>query len=366
MPRVLMLGPSIDAQGGMATVERNIIEAVKRSGDSIDFLSTFQDGGKPKKLVIAAGAYARYLMCVGRFDLVHVHMASRGSFERKKVFMRTAFRRGIPVLLHLHGSEFGVYFDECTDSKRDEIRDVFGRCSGVIVLSEEWRDFVVANRLCEESNVRVLHNAVVVPAENLTDYSNRRILFMGRLNDRKSPDILLRAAKEVLRDFPDTSFSFGGDGDVNRYRRLASELGISDRCNFLGWLSGAERESNFRKASVYCLPSRNEGMPMSVLEAMSYGLATVTTPVGGIPQVIEDRTNGLLVPVGDYEALATVLKGLLADEPFKRRLGEAGRATIESRFGMKSFIEQLMAIYDSTMAENSNKKVYTRDLFKRD
>lgn len=356
MPKVLMIGPDLRAQGGMTTVEQNIIDAVHTRGDEIEFLSTFLDGSKPKKLAIAAGAYARYLMCIGRFDLVHVHMASRGSFERKKVFMRAAFSRGVPVLLHLHGSEFGIYFDECTDAKRDEIRDIFGRCSGIIVLSEEWRDFVVANRLCEESNVRVLHNAVVVPTENLTDYSNHRVLFMGRLDERKSPDILLRAAKEVLGDFPDANFSFGGDGDVDRYRRLASELGISDRCEFLGWVSGAERESSFRKASVYCLPSRNEGMPMSVLEAMSYGLASVTTPVGGIPQVIEDRTNGLLVPVGDYETLATVLKRLLADEPLKRRVGEAGRATIESRFGMKSFIEQLMAIYDSAMAESTDKK----------
>ena len=109
------------------------------------------------------------------------------------------------------------------------------------------------------------------------------------------------------------------------------------------------RDRLYRSASVYCLPSKNEGMPMSVLEAMSYGLATITTPVGGIPQVISDGENGYLVPVGDHEALAKTISSLLSNVPLKRSIGEAGRKTVASRFGMEGFFANLLSIYDEIL-----------------
>lgn len=127
MPRVLMLGPSIDAQGGMATVERNIIEAVKRNEGSVDFISTYEEAGKLRKLSVAVAAYARYLTKLMGCDLVHIHVASRGSFERKRVFMRAAFRYGCPVVAHVHGGEFGVWYEkECGELKRAQIREASG------------------------------------------------------------------------------------------------------------------------------------------------------------------------------------------------------------------------------------------------
>lgn len=347
MPRVLMLGPSIDAQGGMATVECNIIEAVKRSGDAIDFISTYEDAGKLRKLSIAGAAYARYLTKLGGCDLVHIHMASRGSFDRKRMFMKAAFLRGKPVVVHMHGSEFGVWFEkECGEAKRVQIRKAFDGCAKVIVLSEEWRAFFIDKRICDPGKIVVLHNAVEIPARPVNVCTHQDVLFLGRLGARKSPDTLLRAAKTVLKHHPQTRFRFGGDGNVAKYEVLARELGIADSCDFLGWTTGKQKEEAIRASRVYCLPSRNEGMPMSVLEAMSYGLATIATPVGGVPQVIQDGVNGYITPIGDPEFLARRINELLDNSDLSARIGKAGRKTIEESFGMDSYAEKLTKIYE--------------------
>lgn len=344
---VLMIGPDLKAQGGMATVEQNIFDAVRARGGHAEFVSTYAEGGKASKFVIAARAYARYMRMLRNCDLVHVHMASRGSYERKKIFIRTAFKRGLPVVLHLHGSEFGVWFSsECTDMKRDEIRATFKACAKVIVLSEEWRAYIVENEICDPTRIVVLHNSVYLPEKNTTDYACKQVLFLGRLGERKSPDTLLRAAVSVLESHPDATFVFGGDGDIERYRALASELGIGARCSFTGWVTGEERERLFDRSSIFCLPSRNEGMPMSALEAMAHGLATIATPVGGVPQVIEDGVDGLMVTVGDHEALAKALCSLMDDVEMRKRVGRMGREKVRERFSMNTYLSKVIEIYE--------------------
>lgn len=347
MPKVLMIGPSLDAMGGISTVENNIMKWSDRNEDSIEFISTTAEGGKFKKLFFALGAYMKYLSRLNACDLVHVHMASRGSYRRKKIFMRAAFFRNKPVLLHLHGSEFGVWFDqECGEAERRDISHYFERCSKVIVLSEEWKEFLLKRRIGSLDRIVVVHNAVDVPEVNSIDYSCNTVLFMGRLDVRKSPDLLLRAAVHVLKSHPDARFVFGGDGDVSRYEQLAEELGIDDKCSFLGWAKGEKKDEAFRNSSIFCLPSKNEGMPMSVLEAMSYGLATISTPVGGVPQVITDGVDGILFPVDDVDALSSKLEDLMSDTSYKEMIGIQGRARIEETFSLAAFMSRLGLVYE--------------------
>lgn len=85
---------------------------------------------------------------------------------------------------------------------------------------------------------------------------------------------------------------------------------------------------------------------MSVLEAMSYGLATIATPVGGVPQVIQDGVNGYLMPIGDSEFLARRINALLDNSDLSVRIGRAGRKTIEESFGMDSYAQKLTKIYE--------------------
>lgn len=347
MPDVLMIGPSTDARGGMAAVEAGILKAIDPRRVTVRFVPTYAGGSAVKKAIVALKAYRALDSLLDSADVFHVHMASRGSFMRKRVFMERAFKAGVGVVAHLHGSEFAVWYDEeCDKSRQALIRETLQKCSKVVVLSEEWRDFFVDRAICPRERLAVLYNAVDVPLENVTDYTNNTVLFMGRLGERKNPEALIRAAATVVHEHPGACFVFAGDGEVNRYRSLARALGVSKSCVFTGWLSDDEKRDALRQASVFCLPSRNEGMPMSLLEAMSYGLACIAAPVGGIPQVIQNGMSGYLVTAGDTRALGKLIGGLLSDPAGKRRLGEAARTVVRDRFGLEAYAARLTDIYE--------------------
>ena len=346
MINVSMVGPDLNARGGMATVECNILEALDPQAVSVRFFPTYEDGSALKKLAVFFKAYRACARSLKSADVLHVHMASRGSFARKRVFINRAFREDVPVVAHLHGSEFAVWYDkECNEAGRAEICKTLDKCARVVLLSDEWMNFFIHRNICPRDKLIVLNNAVNIPHENTTDYFNKTVLFMGRLDDRKNPGALIHAAVSVISEHPDVRFVFAGDGEVQRYKELACGLGISDNCTFTGWVSDKEKSALFCRASVFCLPSRNEGMPMSVLEAMSHGLACVATPVGGIPQIIQHGTNGFLVPGEGIDELAEIISSLLSQPLRKMEIGKAGRETICNRFCLDRYVSHLTDIY---------------------
>ena len=345
--RIQVIGPDPErSQGGMATVIRNQLNSAELSSRyDISMHPSFVDGPLIKRAVFSCSQEFAFMRQAHDFDVYHVHICSGTSTWRKARYIRALGDQTGRVVLHVHGARYHEFFDGASEPQRARIRALYGSVGRVVVLSEEWLNVFVEREICDPEKIAVVYNAVEIPDDPGVDYAGHRVLFMGRLDERKNPDVLLRAAAELLPEYPDARFTFGGDGDVPKYRNLAAKLGIADSCSFLGWVSGKSKDRLFRSNDVYCLPSKNEGMPMSVL-AMAYGLATVTTPVGGIPQVIRDGSSGLFVPVSDHVALADVLRELFDSEDARRSIGMAGRAVVKERFGMEAFTSKLAAIYE--------------------
>lgn len=343
---ILMIGPGLDSKGGMATVERQLVDLLPRYGLELRFIETYNDCSKPKKALIAAEGYVRFCSELSQCDIIHVHMASRGSYRRKKPFIAMALRKRKRVVVHLHGGEFAKWYEtELEKDGRNDIRSLFSSVDALIVLSEEWRDWVLEN-VCTPKKLIVMHNGVSLPPLACDPSSHQGVLFLGRLDACKSPDVLLRASKASLRKHPEAKLIFGGDGHPEHYWEIADKLGIADRCEFLGWVVGEDKERLFSRAGVYCLPSKNEGMPMSVLEAMAHGIPTVSTPVGGVPQVIEDSVDGFLFPVDDENRLSEIIDQLLESPELRKRIGSAGRAKIAARFDIEASVRQLVSLYE--------------------
>lgn len=344
-----MVGPSLDSFGGIAAVENQLIRSLRSTDEFfVSFVPSYKDGSKIEKFVVAAKAYFQYLIALSKCDVTHVHMASRGSYKRKKLFIEAALRRNIPVVLHLHGGEFSLWFgEECNDLQRDEIRGLFRCCAAVVVLSEGLREYLIAENVCNSSQLHVIYNTVDLPSKGCMPRLHRDVLFLGRLDANKSPDVLLRASRKMLRDYPGTKLLFAGDGNLDFYKKIADDLGIGNRCEFLGWITGEEKEMLFNRVGMCCLPSKNEGMPMSVLEAMAHGIPIIATPVGGIPRVIDDGVNGYLVPVGDEEKLSELLCKLACSGELREKIGCAGRVTIADYFDIEKNSEILRRLYES-------------------
>ena len=345
--RVLMVGPDLSLHGGIVSVVRGYLECgLPEACSEFAYLGTGVGSSELGKSVAFARSLVRYVSTLPHYDTVHLHISARGSYRRKSIMARVAHCAGKRIILHDHDGEFAKTFEEASESYRRDVRRTFDFADRVIVLSEEWRDYFAEN-VCDPEKIVVVYNGVKVPAEPYAACAHQDVLFLGRLDARKSPDALLRASKEVLKCFPDTKIVFGGDGEVEKSKKLAKELGVASNCEFHGWVSGAEREALFARAGVYCLPSKNEGLPMSVLEAMARGIPTIATPVGGIPQVIVDGDSGLLVGVDDVDGLSARIISLLDSKESRTAIGLAGRKAIQQKFDVDNSVRNILDIYES-------------------
>lgn len=344
--KVLVVGPSITkSKGGMATVIKSISESELLNKEyDIEIFSSYIDGNMFKRIIYSIFSYIKYLNILKTVDIVHIHMASRGSTWRKRYYIKSAKINKKRVLLHIHGASYKDFYEkECSIKKQKNIQDLLNMSDEVIVLSKEWKNFFIG--LCDANKIKVLHNAVSVPKFERSRYDDYNVLFLGRLGKRKGTYDLLEAIPKVIEKVPEVKFFLGGDGDIDLCKKVCIDKGIIKNISFLGWVSEVEKEKYLELCSTYILPSYNEGMPMSILEAMSWGCGVITTPVGGIPQVVINESNGVLVNPGDVDGIAETLIDILINKSKKEKIGKNAKKTIEDDFSIDRWYENLFKMY---------------------
>lgn len=178
--------------------------------------------------------------------------------------------------------------------------------------------------------------------------ASHMVLAVGHLSEIKGHPTFLRAAALLAPSYPECRFWLLGDettdkGARKRLENIADENGIGDRVRFLGWRSDVP--SLLQAADVVALPSLSEGLPLALLEAMACGRPVVATPVGGVPEVLDDGSTGLLVPPGDAPALAKAISTLLDNESLRHRLGRQARCVIEERFSLPRVVGSIEQLY---------------------
>jgi glycosyltransferase involved in cell wall biosynthesis len=346
---VLMVGTHRNAMGGISSVVRGYENAGLFDHFKCVYVTTHRDGSAWVKAWTACTGWITTALYLTKLTapVVHIHLSSRASFWRKAgvCLLSLGWRR--PYILHVHGSEFMVFHDnECGPAARRFVRWIFAASALVIALSPEWRASLLG--VCPEAKIVVLPNAVLLPdvtkVAEIRSYE-RSILSLGRLGRRKGSFDLVQAFARVAARFPEWKLICAGDGAVTEVRAMVAEAGLQDRIICPGWLDCERTQSALAAASIFALPSYAEGIPMALLEAMSWKLPVITSPVGGIPQVVSHGRNGRLVKPGDIDGLAASLSLLMADEGERKRLGTAARATIESEFSQDEMMRRLAEIY---------------------
>lgn len=177
---------------------------------------------------------------------------------------------------------------------------------------------------------------------------SRRILFVGRLVDRKGADDLIRAFSFVSKEVEGVSLEIVGAGsEMEHLQGLALELGVDEKVRFFGNLKGRALYERYAMADVFAMPSKTtstdvEGFGTVYLEAAIFGVPSIGTTTGGIPEAIKDGVTGLLVPAQDVHALTNALKELLADEGKRRQMGANAQENALSRFTWKASTASLV------------------------
>lgn len=186
-------------------------------------------------------------------------------------------------------------------------------------------------------------------APRLTRAARRRVIVVANLRAEKGHDVLIDAAPEILRRYPDASFEFVGGG-IERAALVARarDRGVLERITFAGHCDDVA--DRLAAAHLFVLPSRSEAFPNAVLEAMAAGLPVIASGVGGIRELIEHEQTGLLIAPGDPRSLAAQISRVMADEALANRLSVAARADARTRYSFDRMVAAFDQLYCTELA----------------
>ena len=297
-----------------------------------------------------------------RPDIVETHTAKAGTLGRVAAVLAR-----VPVRIHVfHGHVLRGYFGPLKTRVFLEIERALARASTrLIALGEAQR------RELLDLGIGTPEKVLAIPLGfELTPFLNppprgalRRELgladdtplvgILGRLAPIKRHDVYLRAAAQIRETCPDAHFVVIGEGEtLDQTKRVAASLGLAGRVHFLGWRAHGDLPALLSDLDVLANTSDNEGMPVSLIEAMAAGTPVVATAAGGTVSVIDDGVTGSLVPVGDAAAVARACLAALDDGWARDERTAAARAAVKARFGIESLVETMARTYTSVVQGN--------------
>ena len=347
---ILMISPGLDKSlGGMSTVVNNYFESEIVNEINLKHISTYKPGRLYTKVFKAISAYINIIISAIKYkiDIIHIHMASRGSFYRKSIIVILMNLLKKRVIVHLHGGGFDKFYTkESSKLAQRYIKYILNKSDLLIVLSEEWKEKIINYGI--ETKVEVLFNGVYLPKINLYKSKNKNITFLGRLTEEKGFFDLLKIAKVLNKDNNmKIDFNIGGSGDTEYINHLVTDYGIEENINLNGWVNSVEKDEILQNTGIFILPSYFEAMPMSILEAMSYGIPIITTNVGGIPAIIEQGINGYMREPGDIDSMVNDIKQILYNDEFRCELSKNSYYKIKQHFSMEKQNKELIKLYKS-------------------
>ena len=349
--RVLWVSTGLDTQGGVASAVRLLCTTPLVDRWEVRHVATHRDGAVIIRMVaFARGAlHFSFLVVLRRPALVHLHSASRGSFARKSLLAWACHVLHVPVVFHVHGGGFSAFFERSPAWVRRYIRSTLERADAVIALGETWAGRL--RHIAPEAEVVVVPNGVVMRERVQQSPSGQTlgVLFLGAVCEDKGTFLLIDVWSDVVQAAPHKAglnLVVAGGGEVGKARARVSGLRLDDSVSVVGWVDHDEAERLLRSSQILVLPSRAEGQPMAVLEAMAAGLCVIATRVGGVPDLLDD-TCGILVPVDDGPALREALLEVVADPAKRARLGEAGHRQAASRFDVDQVWRRLDRLYEA-------------------
>lgn len=321
-----------------------------------------RDGSQAARVFYFLGTCRRLhaLLRAERIDVVQAHLPKANFLGLVMAWWGMG-----RVFVTVHNNREFDYGDQAGRLKqwarRFGYRQMTRSCRGVIAVSEQVKRSLLAELRVDNADagrVRVVTNGVreAPPASVAARESARAawgvapgevlVVGVGRLTAQKDYATLLQALSRLPADAPAWRCIVAGEGELRPgLEQSARDLGLSDRFRLGGLVSDVG--GLLAAADVFCLPSRFEGLPLVLLEAMAAGLPVAAFAIDGVVDVVAEGEQARLAPPGDAGALAAVLLDLLRDEAQRRRLGEAGRRLVGERYGFDGVVTRLEEAYES-------------------
>lgn len=346
----IMIGSTFASKGGITSV----LHLYEQAGffENGCYLASAQNGSAFLKIFVFISFLTQLVWTMVRHQsvqIVHMHVSQRGSFVRKSIALIFCKLFGKKVIWHMHGSEFNSFYTTASPLYRKFIAMIVRKVDCNIALSVKRKQELI--ELIPGARVTVIYNPCLLQTKteqsNHTEITPTRdvhFLFLGWFGHRKGVYDLIEAAR--LLNHPNVKISLFGDKEVDKVKDRVKQAGLQDHISVNTWISGDAKHQRFLDSDVLVLPSYNEGLPMAILEAMSYSLPVISTPVGGIAEAVHDGINGFLIQPGDTQALADKLRYFVEHPEQIQIMGAKGYEIAAKNFELSHIITQLETTYN--------------------
>lgn len=293
----------------------------------------------------------------GRFDIVHGH-----DWHPVLALNHVKKDQGIPYVLTIHSTEWGRNGNHFGNGISGEIshREWLGgyESSQIIVTTRQMMDEIMWLYSIPSDKISIIPNGIIAGKMRKALDAGRVkekygihplcpvVLFCGRMNVQKGPDLLVESIPMILRSRPDMKFIFMGEGDMRgQCEGRARELNVADACRFLGYTSTSTKEELMNACDLICIPSRNEPFGVVVLEAWDACKPVVATQAVSIIKNFEDGLIAYVQP----ESIAWCVNRLLMNPEEMKKLGTAGRKRIEAEFSWDRIAKRTEEVYNKAL-----------------
>lgn len=337
--KVLFVATSRKTMGGITSVLKRYEKMNIWNKYQCAWLETQNNKNISLKLWYIIRAYITMLFIVPKYDIIHFHtVPGRSIIVQMPIFIYSLFWRK-KTIIHIHvGNQLIEY-------KNNKVfKYVIQRATKVIVLADVIKDIIQ-----EHYNIKaeVLYNPIEEQEIRKQKIINKNIFFAAYLTLNKGYDTILKAFKEVLIKHSDWNLIFAGSGETDKAKELINNLEIGNNIELHNWLNKEQMEQIYKKTSIYCIASKQEGFPMSFLEAASYGIPIVTTPVGGLVDVIEHEKNCMIFNFDNETELANQINELIENKKLREIISQNLQKLIKEYFSIESINNKIDILYNN-------------------
>ena len=343
--RILIFTPSIIGLGGIERFSYNLREFLIKNGHDVLVISGDNSFYIPAKGVANLSlAFSASLKCFRKsFDIIHA--------LNLPYILPAKFAKGKRIIT-MHGFYLESFMLQHSRMLSKIVNlmlpKILGWADAVTVVSKHSKNIL---EKYYQIKPHYIPNAIDVGGlpKGTQRLSDLQILFAGRLFKVKGLDILIKAMSSVNRKYPNATLVVAGEGkERTKLAKLARKLNVSAK--FLGYVKWENCIRLIRGSDMVVVPSRKEGLPTIILESMALGKPVIATKVGGIPELISDRKNGILIPPKDHVRLSDELIDIIGDEKIRKRIGENAKRLINTKYNWDLVYQLYERLYNSLLS----------------
>lgn len=367
-PKVIFVGAFPPSQnkiyGGNVTDCRALMQSSFPNRLNLDLLDSTQISNPPPSFLVRLKlASKRVLLFLNKFeakkpDCVLLFCSSSASLLEKSLMAWYSRLRGVPSLIFPRG---GILIDKCRASRFTKawVKLALVGSTKFLCQGHVWQEFAVKTCGFKQEDAPVIPNWTAskdllrlgLERGYYSENSNLKILFVGWVEISKGALDLIKMAKHLVKNERNNfRISIAGDGRaMPEVKRYIADYKLEKYFVLHGWVDPRRILELYQTHDIFVLPSYAEGLPNSMVEAMASGLAVVVTPVGNIPDIIQDDHNGLIVPANKPKAMADTVGNLMSNPNFLRKIAQAGHATAKDKFSIEPAVEKIIATIQSVI-----------------